>query len=73
MKTATINWTPERIKKLRLVTRTTQTAFAERVGVGRSAISAWEADTKSPSLTNQAILDKLASWEGLTARILDED
>lgn len=66
MKTKTINWSQTRIRNLRLATRFTQTSFAQRVGVGRSAISAWEAGTKSPSLEHQATLDRLASKAGLT-------
>ena len=60
MKTETINWTAERIHRLRIKLRNTQGVFAKNVGVNRSAVTAWEAGKKSPSLKHQDILDKLA-------------
>ena len=73
MEAKTINWTATRIRRLRVRLRETQTSFAERVGVVRSAVSAWEAGTKTPSFTHQATLDELASSAGLTSRSLDRD
>ena len=68
-----IHWTARRIRKLRIATRQTQADFAKRVGVVRSAVSSWEAGTKSPSLKHTAILDGIASSAGLTSQSLDEE
>lgn len=73
MTTETINWTPKRIHRLRILVRGTQGLFAARVGVGRSALTAWEAGKKNPSLKHQAALDKIASDAGLTGRSLDQE
>ena len=70
MATKTFMWTAKKIRNLRIAVRETQVGFAGRVGVNRSALSAWEAGKKNPSITNQATLDEIASSAGVTTRTL---
>ncbi|MES2342288.1 MAG: helix-turn-helix domain-containing protein [Pseudomonadota bacterium] len=48
-KPASTYWTPKRIAGLRDKLDLTQTAFAERVGVTRRQVAAWEAGESRPS------------------------
>jgi DNA-binding XRE family transcriptional regulator len=70
MGTKTFMWTARTIRNLRLAVRETQVRFAGRVGVNRSALSAWEAGKKNPSITHQATLDEIANSAGVTTRTL---
>lgn len=47
------------IKELRLSNRMTQKEFAEKVGVSCQTISAWENETKLPSVSNCRKIEKM--------------
>jgi DNA-binding XRE family transcriptional regulator len=47
------------IKELRLSNRMTQKEFAEKVGVSCQTISAWENETKLPSISNCRKIEKM--------------
>ena len=59
----TNNWTPEKIKELRLKLKQSQQEFATMLCIGMGTVSRWERGTQKPE--RKAILEKL---EGLDAR-----
>lgn len=58
---------PERIRLLRIAQNLSQADLAERVGVAQSAISQFEAGTKTPRL---GTLKRLASSLGISTSVL---
>lgn len=54
-----MRWTQVRIRRLRRRYAETQAAFAQRLGVGANAVSAWEQGLRGPSKPICRLLDIL--------------
>lgn len=70
MTTATIDWTPARIRALRRRARQNQEDFAAALGVRRATVSDWENGKKEPGVESLNRLDRLAAIRRIEAKDL---